>query len=549
MTKSLSFGLVTTSMETLQKTCTHCQKDFKLDTQDQAFYKEMAVPHPTQCPSCREQRRLAWRNERTLYLRKCDLTGEPTLSVFSEDKPYKVYKNEHWYSDKWNAMDYGQDFDFSRPFFEQFNELLHKVPQLALSTTGNQNSDYINQAGWCKDCYLIFEADYNDKCMYSTHIGDSRDCMDTLQVMKSELCYECVDCQNCYNLRFAQDCMNCSDSWFLKNCIGCSDCFGCVNLRNKKYCIYNQQHSREEYLQKLASFDLQNLASLQKMEEEFLKYAVQFPCKNYHGTQNENSVGDYLYNTQNCRDCFDVYNAQDCRFVTESRNVKKVYDMTVFGSQKGVEFCYECHEIGEGVRNIYFSDQVWEGCYDIYYSKLCIQNSHNLFGCVGLRKAAYCILNKQYSKEEYEALMPRIVEHMRKTGEYGEFFPANMSPFAYNETLAQQHYPLSKEEAKNQGYDWKEEVKNPVVSGVPVCVDCGKNFKIVSQEQEFYQKMKLPEPTTCSECRHKKRFSKRNPRKLWERSCTQCASPTLSSYAPERPEKVYCEACYLKLIY
>jgi len=30
----------------------------------------------------------------------------------------------------------------------------------------------------------------------------------------------------------------------------------------------------------------------------------------------------------------------------------------------------------------------------------------------------YCILNKQYSKEEYEELVPKIIEHMQKTGEW-----------------------------------------------------------------------------------------------------------------------------------
>ncbi|MEK9159934.1 MAG: zinc-ribbon domain containing protein [Patescibacteria group bacterium] len=536
-------------METLQTACAHCQKNFELDAQDQAFYKEINVPHPTQCPDCREQRRLAWRNERTLYLRKCDLTGEPTLSVFSEDKPYKVYKNDHWYSDKWNPLDYGQDFDFSRPFFEQFDELLHKVPQLALSTTGNQNSDFINQAGWCKDCYLIFEADFNEKCMYSTHIGDSRDCMDGLQVMKSELCYECIDCQNGYNLRFAQDSMNCSDSWFLKNCIGCSNCFGCVNLRNQKFCIYNEQYSQEDYFKKLASFDLQNRTGLEKMRDDFTAYAAQFPHKNYHGVQTENCKGDYLYNSQNCHGCFDVSNSQDCKFVTDSRNCKKVYDMTVFGAQKGVEFCYECHEVGHGVRNLYFCDQVWDSCYELYYTKLSMQNCHHLFGCIGFRRGSYCILNKQYTKEEYEALVPRIIEHMKKTGEWGEFFPISMSPFAYNETLAEQYFPLGKEKAEALGYGWKEEAKTPIVPGLPACDTCGKNYKIVSQEEEFYQKMKLPHPTSCSECRHKKRSALRNPRKLWDRACAQCSTAIQTSYSPERSEKVLCEACYLKETY
>ena len=536
-------------METLQTVCTHCQKHFEVDIQDQAFYKEINVPHPTHCPECREIRRLAWRNERTLYMRKCDLTGETTLSVFSLDKPYKVYKNDHWYSDKWSSLDYGQDFDFSRPFFDQFNELLKKVPQLALSTTGNQNCDFINQAGWCKDCYLIFEADFNEKCFYSTDIVDSRDCMDGHHVDQCELCYECIDCRNCYNVRYSQDSMNCSDSWFLKNCIGSSNCFGCVNLRNQKYCIYNEQYSPEDYAKKLASFDLQNPAGLEKMREDFIKYASQFPHKAYHGVQVENCVGDYLYNCQNCSHCFDVSSSQDCKFITDSRNMKKVYDVTVFGAQKGVEFSYESHEIGHSVRNIYFCDQVWDGCYELYYSKLCMQNSHHLFGCVGMRKGTYCILNKQYSKESYEALIPRIIEHMKKTGEWGEFFPLAMSPFAYNETMAQHYYPLSQEAALAKGYAWKEESKNAVVDSLPICKDCGKNYKIVSQEQEFYKKMQLPVPHACSECRHKKRSALRNPRKLWQRNCQQCEAAITTSYSPDRPEKVLCEKCYLAATY
>ena len=63
-----------------------------------------------------------------------------------------------------------------------------------------------------------------------------------------------------------------------------------------------------------------------------------------------------------------------------------------------------------------------------------------------MRNNSYCILNKQYTKEEYEALVSKIIEQMNTmpyvdkngvTYKYGEFFPIELSPFGYNETVAQ----------------------------------------------------------------------------------------------------------------
>jgi hypothetical protein len=69
-----------------------------------------------------------------------------------------------------------------------------------------------------------------------------------------------------------------------------------------------------------------------------------------------------------------------------------------------------------------------------------------------LRNKEYCILNKQYTKEEYEQLVPQIIDHMTKTGERGEFFPASISPFCYNETVVMEYYPLTKDEALAKGF-------------------------------------------------------------------------------------------------
>jgi hypothetical protein len=46
---------------------------------------------------------------------------------------------------------------------------------------------------------------------------------------------------------------------------------------------------------------------------------------------------------------------------------------------------------------------------------------------------------------------------MRSTGEWGEFFPHELSPFGYDETVAQEYFPMTEEEVKNMPrfHEWK----------------------------------------------------------------------------------------------
>ena len=100
----------------------------------------------------------------------------------------------------------------------------------------------------------------------------------------------------------------------------------------------------------------------------------------------------------------------------------------------------------------------------MYYCELCFGNQ-NLFGCIGLRHKKYCILNKQYTKEEYEKMVAKIIQHMQQTGEWGEFFPKELSPFAYNETIAYEYFPLEKEEALAKGLRWYEDESEKMYRG------------------------------------------------------------------------------------
>ena len=104
------------------KKCQNCKKDFVIDQEDFNFYEKMDVPLPTFCPLCRAQRRMAFRNERTFYKRPCSMCNKDMISLYADNSPFPVYCHECWWSDKLDATSFGRDFDFSRPFFEQFKE-------------------------------------------------------------------------------------------------------------------------------------------------------------------------------------------------------------------------------------------------------------------------------------------------------------------------------------------------------------------------------------------------------------------------------------------
>ena len=89
---------------------------------------------------------------------------------------------------------------------------------------------------------------------------------------------------------------------------------------------------------------------------------------------------------------------------------------------------------------------------------------------------------------------------------------------------------------------------------------CTEAFKIIEPEYQFYQRMNLPLPRLCPNCRHYLRLKQRNPLKLWHRTCMcdktnhfhkddHCTVEFETSYAPERPEIVYCEKCYQQEVY
>ncbi|MCX6821396.1 MAG: hypothetical protein NTW30_01325, partial [Candidatus Aenigmarchaeota archaeon] len=544
-------------MNSETKNCQNCKKDFIIEPDDFAFYERMKVPAPTWCPECRMRRRLAFRDFRVLYKRKSDWNGETIFSIFPKDSPYKVYENaEVWQTDKWDPMQYGQEYDFSKPFFEQIKELSLKVPQPSQTMWGAVNSDYCTGSNNLKNCYLVFVATSNEDCMYSSWINRTKNSIDVTKIESSDECYESFGLIKSHKAFFSSDCEDCVDVWFSKNLQGCMNCLGCVNLRNKQYYIFNQPYSKKEYEKKFSEFDLGSFKNLEnfaaKAEDFFSKNIVRY----VHGKHNFNVSGEYINNSKNVHDSYYVYGAEDCRYVQYliTPSIRDCMDLSLWGENS--ELIYEVSSCGDDCSRIKLSYRTYRGSHDCTYCMQCMSSS-NLFGCVGLQKKQYCILNKQYTKEEYEAIVPKIIEHMNampytdKKGrvyKYGEFFPPEFSFFAYNETLAFNDFPLTKEEAIAEGYKWKESEEKDYkitlesesipdnIKGVTdeimkesigcvhksECQDrCTVAFKITKQELDFYRANNIPVPRLCHNCRHVRRVKNQSPLKLWHRKC-QC---------------------------
>ncbi len=547
------------------KICQNCQKDFTIEPEDFGFYEKMQVPPPTWCPECRMIRRFSFTNVWNLYKRNCMKCGKTTLSNHSPDKSRIVYCSSCWWSDSWDGTEYAQKYDSNRSFFEQIKKLTEKTPWQALEADylTLKNSEYTNAIAHMKNCYMTFWADYCDNVFYSSYLNGLKDSLDCYRMKQSELCYESVGCNKCYRTFFSEECDACTDTWFSRSCSGLVNCFGCVNVRNKSYCIMNEQYSREQYFEKLKEFNLDAREKLEELRKNMFKFWNKYPRRFYIGNAlNKNVSGDYIYESKNAKDCYMVSGVEDGRYaqIVSVAKAKDCYDYTGWGNNS--EKIYESAVCGEGANNVRFSLQCWPNAMDVDYCIYVLNGGRDCFGCVNMKKKRYCILNKQYSKEEYQELKTKIIGDMKN--DYGEFFPANLSLFAYNETVAYQFFPKTKAEALLEGYQWREETKNEynitqkakdlpktiaeteesILNEVIECMSCARAYRFTGGEFDLMRKLNLPLPSECFNCRQKLRFSRTNFPTFYDRKCMKCNEAIRTSYSPERPEIVYCEKCY-----
>jgi len=561
-------------METTQnKICQNCKQNFTIEEEDFNFYEKIKVPPPTWCPECRMVRRLVWRNEHSLFRRPNSNPEEKGdhISIYHPDAKIISVDKDYWWSDKWDSCDYGADYDFSRPFFEQFKELMERVPHIALFDSKSTNSNFCNITVEMKNCYLVSAAWSCEDSIYCNRVSQCKFTHDSYVCYNTEFGYENVYCRDSSRLFYSLESENCLDSYFLYDCRNCSDCILSSNLRNKSYCIENVQYSREEYLKKKKELNLNTRAGIEIAKEKFKilwnnAYHRHVKCIN-----TINVTGDNVVNSRNCKEVFDIAGDFDnVKYANwGSKGLRDSYDVGP-GCGGNSELTYEGISIGVNNSQCFLGAIIWY-CNNVWYGYM-MNNCQDCFGCTEMNGKRYCILNKQYTKEEYENILPKIIEHMKNTGEYGEFFPSEISPFSYNETVAQDYFPITKDEAISKGHYWREhtpgsykvtkrgselpqtiaEVDDSILDEVIECEITKRPFKFLEQELNFYRRFNLPLPSVHPDERHEGRLKLRNPMVLRKRMCFFGDKEVDTTYLPVEeggPEKVLCTEHYNKEIY
>lgn len=319
-------------------------------------------------------------------------------------------------------------------YIKKMEEVRLSQPRVGLLSVNCENCPYVSYTGNCKNSYLLFGSEHDENCNYGFWLYDSTDSTDCDYCQKCELCYDCVDVIESYNVNFSQDCSNCTDCEYCYDCMGCNNCFGCTGLRRQKYMIGNKQHSKEDYEKKVA--ELKKNLNREKLLAMLEEVKLKVPHFYTHQLNNENSTGDYVYNSRNVYECFDVKQCEDSLYCNNSVELKDCMDMSnsYYGSELNYEVMSEMNLYNSNFCVTCFDSQNLDHCENLY-------NCHDCFGCFTMKHAEYCIFNEKYSKEEYEKKVAQIKKEMMESGEYMQF---PVSTYPYEDSNASMEFPIIK---------------------------------------------------------------------------------------------------------
>ncbi|MFA6393231.1 MAG: hypothetical protein WCW54_04070 [Candidatus Paceibacterota bacterium] len=544
----------------------HCEGEFKIEEGDIEFLKLLRAPAPNFCPTCRRMRRLTNLNNSRLFVNKCDapLHNESMISIFSKECPFPVYDYKYFISDEFDPFSFGVDYKNSNSPMEQLMNLRKKFPMPSFLNRdpSSTNSDYSNGGKNLKNGYYVWGCYNTENAWYSVYLNKCTNIMDSKVVVDSEYVYESVFSNHLYKSSFIYFSDSCIESFFLFDCRNCQDCFGCVNLRNSRYCVYNEQLSKEGYEDFLKSVYPLSRKKLSVYEEKFWELVKKLPM---NGSRNIASTNVSGVNIKNSRDVFDTIDSNYSENIRHSDAViHNNNSMDIMYSGGYSSLLYMNANIGSHSSRVKFSvsSKLCTDCEFIFNSKNC----NDCFMCFGLQNKSYCILNKQYEEEEYFKIIDEIKSDMLKRGEYNDGPDLSFSAQAYNFSLADISYPLNNEEIlKLGGYiaresdsnvgDMKvvkyselpeniEEVMNDITEKAILCEKSGRPFKIISSELEFYRIMKLSLPDIHPSLRIEKRNHLVPDGKKYKAFCSKCSKNIETVFNPEEKYNFYCEDCY-----
>lgn len=522
------------------------------------FCAQHGIPLAIESPQERLRSLLAYRNDRRLFRRQCDASGELLISAYHPECDFRIVRSDIWWGDGWDGLEFGFSPDPAQCFFPQFHELQKRVPREGTSVVNAENCDYNSHCRESKNCYLCHLAFRCEDTMYSYWSVGCRDLIEGSYCAESTLCYACRNIVNCYNCIRLHESSNCNDCFFSTQLRNCANCLFCANLVGKTYYLWNKPCSREEFERARTQLLDGTPAALEDAEGRFHAFSQRIPVRAQHSLNSVDGSGEHLVNCKNCIHCFDVRDSEDCFNHTNGigRNI-------IHGYSVGFPLCESVYSsvTARNSSDIFFCSNTWSSN-NLWYCDNCV-NCRDCFGCVGLKQRQNCFFNQQLSPDDYAkqtALWRRL---MTERGEFSCFFPIRLSPFAYNESAAQDFFPLTQHQIEANGWQFREPpsllatpdsvLRAPRLEAlrggeVLLCETCNRPYRIIAKELEFYRAFKLPIPADCPECRLNSRLAARNPYQLIARRCSQCGQQIETVYSEDIAREVVCDPCFHELV-
>lgn len=498
-------------------------------------------------------------------------TGKPILTYVHPATGVKVLPDGEWFQKDFTSA--GRDMDVGRPLFDQLLPIRLEVPVPATYNVREpQNSISLLSYGDVNSYFMI--ACSAKDSLYSSDAFECQSVAEAYAVTSATNCYRVVFGARLFHVRYAYHCYDCSDCSFVFDCRNCEFVFGGTNLRNKKYVWFNEQLSREEWERRRAEVDLSRRSVVRGQEEHFWKL-VDGDCfwpENFNENA-ANCVGDYLRDVLNGRVIFAstgggrdndwaayCYEKSERTFMTcgAVNSVDSYFGATIPDSSR----CLFCINVTRSL--------------NMEYCIACF-NCENCFGCVGLNRKTFCILNKQYSEEEYWTKLDALKCAMLDRGEYGEFFPTTFSSSYFQESVAGINLGATKSDEQKYGFpsfdpeshgaigelgdvtllkdpetipDAIADVNIDEWSGVALLdKQMGRRFAFLKPELEFYKAHKIAPPTRHFIHRVDSLYHTANLFLLEDTVCNACNKPLrVAKNMTFKNRKHLCREDYLKYL-
>ena len=385
------------------------------------------------------------------------------ISKFPEtNRVWKVIKAKEFIEKSDDLLKHCLDYNFELNFFDNYEKLFLSIDIFnVIDHWWAENSDFADMVLNSQNAYLSTVVINNcENVLYSLSVKDnSVDVLSSIAVWSnSSIIYNCSWILDSFKVFYSRFINNSNNIWFCSNLIWCSDCILSNNLENKKYHIKNKEYSREEYLKKKEE--------VLKLKNNFDNFYIGVP-KKWANLASTNTTWSSQFNSEDVENWYFWFNVKNWKNIFFTGWVdwdENMYDCFSTGSPTAHDFYWVMWANWE---NLYCSKNIVNSS-NLFYSYWC-DNCSFCIWCIWLKNKSYCILNKQYTKEEWEKESSKIFENMEKDWTLWDFFPWSLNPFYFNDTVAWLIWWFKKEEVVKDWFMWRdEEIKVDIPEWVDV---------------------------------------------------------------------------------